>query len=794
MSGRMEDEYDDLVRKAAILELTLDAMEQGISVFDADLKVIVFNRRFLEILQFPPDRFRPGDSFETFIRYNAERGEYGPGDVDEQVQSRFALARTFESHCFERTRPDGTVIEVRGTPLPGGGFLTTYTDVTERRRSEQQALEEALDAARAQLRATLESVSSGIGLYDRDDRLTLFNSHYKEVYPGLADVIQAGTSFESILRTAAERGIVADAVGRCEAWFEQRLALHHNPGKPFQQQQVDGRWIQIDERRTVDGGIVAVFTDVTELKRRERELAAAIREKDALLAEFNTVMDTIEYGVLFLGPDLRMRMANRAFGEMWHFPNELISGHAHMRELMEFVARMGLYPLAASELPGYIERRLEALRQGDIAPVDLRMSDGRVVEYQCKSLPDGGRMVTYFDITAYRRAEEALKESERRFKDFTSSSSDWVWETGPDLRFTFVSERALSAFKISTDEYVGKTREELGKDSLDDEAWRRHMDEERAHRPFKNFRYARKTANGETIWLSTSGLPLFAPDGTFRGYRGTASDVTHEVRAERELREAKERAERALADLKQAQTKLVHAEKLALLGQLAAGIAHEIKNPLNFVNNFADLSIELLDEMRGEIGGVFAGVDAEQRADIDDLVAMLAGNLQKIKEHGTRADGIVKSMLAHSREGPGEKRCVNINALIEQSLGLAYHGARAQDQAFNAVLERDLDPEAGEVLMVPQNMSRVLLNLFANGFQATQERLEQGAGPDYRPTVRVSTRRVDASVEIRVRSATASCRHGRATMRRTPTRSPLLKKTSPPSWRRSEQRFRAACP
>ncbi|MBL8659986.1 MAG: PAS-domain containing protein, partial [Rhodospirillales bacterium] len=149
-------------------------MDQGVSVFDADLNVVVFNRRFLEILDFPADCFHAGDNFEAFIRYNAKRGEYGPGEVEEQVQSRLARARTFEAHCFERTRPNGTVIEIRGEPLPDGGFLTTYTDVTERRHSEKKVLREALDAARAQLDATLETVSAGIGLFDRDDRLVLF--------------------------------------------------------------------------------------------------------------------------------------------------------------------------------------------------------------------------------------------------------------------------------------------------------------------------------------------------------------------------------------------------------------------------------------------------------------------------------------------------------------------------------------------------------------------------------------------------------------------------------------------
>lgn len=208
---------------------------------------------------------------------------------------------------------------------------------------------------------------------------------------------------------------------------------------------------------------------------------------------------------------------------------------------------------------------------------------------------------------------------------------------------------------------------------------------------------------------------------------------------------------RALGELKQAQTSLVHAEKLALLGQLTAGIAHEIKNPLNFVNNFSALSVELLDDLKATLGKSIADLDDDARADAEDLLATLTGNMRKIGEHGRRADGIVKSMLAHSREGPGERRPAELNALVEESLNLAYHGARATDPTFNVTLDRDFDPDAGTVRIVPPDISRVLLNLFTNGFHATQERLRREGDTGYRPTVHVSTRRIDGFVEIRVR-------------------------------------------
>jgi signal transduction histidine kinase len=218
-----------------------------------------------------------------------------------------------------------------------------------------------------------------------------------------------------------------------------------------------------------------------------------------------------------------------------------------------------------------------------------------------------------------------------------------------------------------------------------------------------------------------------------------------------ELRAARDAAERALAELRTAQTSLVHAQKMAALGQLTAGIAHEIKNPLNFVNNFAGLSVELLDELKETAAPALDALGADRRAELDEVVAMLTGNLEKIAEHGRRADGIVKSMLEHSRGGTGERREVDLNGLVEEALNLAYHGVRAQDQSFDIILERDLDRSIAPIELVPQDISRVLLNLFGNGFYAANKRKRGGDRPDFRPALKVTTYDCGEAVEIRVR-------------------------------------------
>lgn len=212
-----------------------------------------------------------------------------------------------------------------------------------------------------------------------------------------------------------------------------------------------------------------------------------------------------------------------------------------------------------------------------------------------------------------------------------------------------------------------------------------------------------------------------------------------------ELTAQKETLEKALADLKAAQTQLVHSEKMASLGELTAGIAHEIQNPLNFVNNFSELSLELAQELKEEI----------EKPDRDlglivDLATDLAQNQEKINFHGKRAANIVTAMLQHSRSGSGKKEPTDLNLLADEYLRLSYHGLRAKDKSFNAKMHTEFDPQIGKIEAVPQDLGRVLLNLINNAFYAVSQRKNQ-APEGYEPTVTVITRQLNPkTVEIRI--------------------------------------------
>ena len=206
----------------------------------------------------------------------------------------------------------------------------------------------------------------------------------------------------------------------------------------------------------------------------------------------------------------------------------------------------------------------------------------------------------------------------------------------------------------------------------------------------------------------------------------------------------KEKVESTLSELKSTQSQLIQSEKMASLGELTAGIAHEIQNPLNFVNNFSEVNSELIDEMREE-------VDKGNLEEVKAIAKDIKENEQKINHHGKRADAIVKNMLQHSRSSSGVKEPTDINALAEEYLRLSYHGLRAKDKSFNADFKTEFDESLPKINVIPQDIGRVLLNLINNAFYAVAEKAKQN-GNSFKPLVVVKTTRLDNKIEIRVKT------------------------------------------
>ena len=241
-------------------------------------------------------------------------------------------------------------------------------------------------------------------------------------------------------------------------------------------------------------------------------------------------------------------------------------------------------------------------------------------------------------------------------------------------------------------------------------------------------------------------IALFKLDRTEKVKRTTAillEETIEELELKRKsIEETNTALHQSLEELKATQIQLIQSEKMASLGELTAGIAHEIQNPLNFVNNFSEVSSELLDEMKAEI-------DNGNFDDVKEIANDVIQNLEKINHHGKRADAIVKGMLQHSRSSSGKKEPTDINALCDEYLRLSYHGLRAKDKSFNATMKTDFDHSIGNINIIPQDIGRVVLNLLTNAFYAVDEKKQSGIA-DYEPTVSISTKNVGNEIEIRV--------------------------------------------
>ncbi len=263
-----------------------------------------------------------------------------------------------------------------------------------------------------------------------------------------------------------------------------------------------------------------------------------------------------------------------------------------------------------------------------------------------------------------------------------------------------------------------------------------------------NYEILMKDLEGVKFWVAVSMRPIKYDNQ--HCWIISIFNLDDRKRMEQELSSAKESAETALEQLKTTQQSLIHAEKMASLGQLTAGIAHEIKNPLNFVNNFAKLSAEMMSELAEILEAPINSLDEEEREDATELLDLVRDNLLKIDEHGQRADSIVKNMLEHSREGGQDKQDVDINSLVEEALNLAYHGARANDKSFNIDLVKEFDPKIGSIMGLAQELQRVILNLCSNGMYEAVKSAKSKKQNEQNPKLIVRTRTDNNNVYIEI--------------------------------------------
>jgi len=529
-------------------ELVTRALSEGVYDWQPIDDNLVVSARLKCLFDFHEDQFEsrhwlervhPDDTSSYRASINAHfKGESDHFEHEYRIKIGGGKYRWVRDQATSLRRADGRVWRLVGS----------ITDITEIRRQQAEvraARDQAL-AAQTMFEEAIEAMQEGFALFDPEDRLVVCNSKFRELFLEVTDMLRPGIAFESLIRESLARGIIPAAVGVEEAWIGQALERRRKPTGLRIQQLRNGVWLQVSDHRTMDGSLVSIYTDVTEIKQREQELADADQQKSVLVTELNAVLDAIDFGVMFMGPDLRGRVINRAFRNMWSIPDEFVETRPTIADVINYNRHTGVYKVPESEFDAYVAARVEEIHKGDSPPRERAdRADGRIIRYQCIALPDGGRMLTYFDITELKQREQEAKEAEAaitaahaRINHILASSPAVVYsfEATGNYEPSFVSENIHEVFGYEPSEYLEDRNFVPARvhpeDTSDLESGFAHLFEN-GHL-VNEYRFRRK--DGSYCWVSDELRVIFDGAGKPAEVVGSWSDIDERKEAERALR------------------------------------------------------------------------------------------------------------------------------------------------------------------------------------------------------------------------------------------------------------------
>lgn len=547
-----------------------------------------------------------------------------------------------------------------------------------RARQANAALLAQFHAERGEWLETSDS-SEAFALFDAGDRLLLWNENYRRILSLPEGSLYRGAERADILRLGAEPVDVRDGQRALEAWIDEQVGLDQRPDAAVIQQLSNGRWLKSTARRTSRNHSVTFHVDITELKERE----SALRRSEE---KFRNLLEGSIQGV-FIHRDWQPLFINHALAEML--------GYDDTEDLLtvDSIERI-IVPEDYQRLKEYREARM----RGEAVPVHHTAryfrKDGSVVWLEAmNSVVDwhGAPAIqtALIDVTDRIQAEQARRASERRFQDFAEASADWFWEMDANLRFTYFSPNVERIVGVPPEWHYGKTREEMTTDDFDRVALEQHLQTLREHRPFRDFVYSRDGAGGERQWLKTSGIPLFAEDGSFLGYRGAGSDVTAQVQAEEALLEREVR-------LRELQAELFHVSRSGAMGHLSSALAHELNQPLAAIMNYAQAGRRMLEP--GASGGP------------EKIHEMLT----KTVEQAARAGDVIRRLRGLFEKGETVPARQSINQVVEDAASLALIDAPRMSIKYKLCLSEGLPA----VMIDRVQIQQVVLNLVMNALEA----------------------------------------------------------------------------
>jgi class 3 adenylate cyclase/PAS domain-containing protein len=387
---------------ALLIRAGLDTLNFGFAIFDSDLKLVASNKAFRTLRGYPAALCKPGTEIIEFYRFNAERGDYGPGDVEEHARSRLNRVRKRQPHELEYELASGQILNVQYTPIIHDGLVLTYADITARKRAEQEVAQKE-----AQLHVALDNMPGALVYTDEELNIVVCNDRFAEMYPAPRELLQPGRPYPGFLRYLAEHGYYGD--GDVDTLVAKRVESLRNPsGKTFEDRHPDGRVYEVYRRRAATGGTVTVITDITGLKRAEENLA----RKEAQL---HVALDNMPGALVYTDNELKIVVCNDRFAEMYPVPSELLQPGCPYPDFLRYLAEHGYY--GDGDVDTLVAKRVESLRNPSGRAFEDRTPNDRVYRIGRRHVASGGTVTVMTDVTELKDAETKLLEAKRRVEE-----------------------------------------------------------------------------------------------------------------------------------------------------------------------------------------------------------------------------------------------------------------------------------------------------------------------------------------------------------------------------------------